>query len=371
MFQQQHAMLPVGTHDELSRQAFCASLRGFFTTELWPANREVYEGKLLPRFKADHGGREPASHREVSDLMGSSYYYKASSLIGRTAQEMVWDVVGDSIERQIDALVERAKPKDSDLGTVRTNPDLPMPRYIEAVDIHVQPGNFHTELGQDDVFAGVLYDRGVHVFSYGGLGPRNENYGEAVAAMIKQQFPDLKPLRILDLGTGIGNIALPLARAFPEAEVHGVDIGAPMVRYSHARAESLGVKAHFSQQDAAHMDFPDGHFDVVVSMLLTHECPVPVLRHIFKEAHRVLKPGGFMMHDGMFKRPPRPPIEELLGNWFGPNANEPFSAGFRRLDFAEAFEQAGFAPHKFFTGSRPPVYLQGYLPDINFLGAVK
>jgi hypothetical protein len=41
------------------------------------------------------------------------------------------------------------------------DPALAMPRYIEAVDIHVMPGNFQTETTRDDVYAGALYDRGV------------------------------------------------------------------------------------------------------------------------------------------------------------------------------------------------------------------
>ena len=34
MFQSQHSVLPVASHDEFARQDFCASLRKLFTTQL-------------------------------------------------------------------------------------------------------------------------------------------------------------------------------------------------------------------------------------------------------------------------------------------------------------------------------------------------
>ena len=372
MFQTNHAMLPHSSHDELARQEFVSSMRKMFTTEFYPGIREIYERKKLGEFTG-RTGREPATVAEVEELLEESFYYRGANAFGRTAQELVWDVVGESIDRQIGELNETALPKPNDLGTVRTNPDLAMPRYIQAVDIHAMPGNFHTELSRDDVFAGALYDRGVFFFSFGGLGECNDAYGGAVVDMLKAKFPDLQPRRILDIGCGIGSLTLPLKDAFPDAEVHGIDIGAPMVRYAHGRAESLGKAIHFSQQDATATDFPDGHFDVVVSIIVTHEAPAPVLKAMFREAHRLLAPGGVMMHDGSFiKAQPKPkPIDALMGNWFAHNANEPFSAGFKRVDFAAAFEEAGFAKEDLFSGSRPPVYLKGQLPDIQFIGAVR
>ncbi|MDH7973248.1 class I SAM-dependent methyltransferase [Sphingomonas sp. AR_OL41] len=369
MFQERHALLPRETHDEAARYAFVSSLRKMFTVELFPGMRTVYQQRQLPAFEAKHG-RAPNSVREASELMEKSAYYRGANIIGRAAQELLWDTVGESVERQLDTLDEAAKPRAGDLGTVRTNRDMEIPRYIDTVDIHVMPGNFHTELSSEDTYAGALYDRGVHVFSFGGLGPRNDGLGVAQAAFIKERFPDLKPRRILDMGCGPGFTTLPWKDAFPDAEVHGIDIGAPQIRYAHGRAEALGKAIHYSQQNAAATDFPDGYFDIVVSMLVTHECPQPVIRGIFKEAHRLLAPGGVTLHDGGGTMP-HDPFDNLLMSWFGDNVNEPFSAGFKSLDYDKAFVEAGFDPGKIVRGTREPVYLKGQLPPINFIGAVK
>ena len=71
------------------------------------------------------------------------------------------------------------------------------------------PGNVHTELSADDTLAGALYDRGVHVFAFGGLGELNEGLGEAEALLIRERYPDFKPKRILDVGCGPGFTTLP------------------------------------------------------------------------------------------------------------------------------------------------------------------
>lgn len=369
MFQHQHQALPHATHDEFAREEFCGSLRKLFTTELWPANRKLYDQQMLPEFVAENG-REPASLAECKRLMEQSFYYRGTNAIGRVTQELLWDTVGESIERQLDTLVEQAKPRADNLGTLRLNPALAIPRYIQSVDIHAMPGNFHTELGADDVFAGALYDRGVYVFAFGGLGAENDGLGQAAVEFFKERFADKHPQRILDMGCGPGFTTLPWKQMFPDAEVHGIDVGAPQVRHAHARAEALGQAIQFSQQDATATDFPDGHFDLVVSLLLTHEMPAPVIRQTYREAHRLLAKDGVMLHDAASAAPPAP-FELLMQSWFAFNANEPFSMGWRALDHRQAIIDAGFDPAQCFTGQREAVYLKGQLPPVNFLGAIK
>ena len=160
------------------------------------------------------------------------------------------------------------------------------------------------------------------------------------------------------MGCGPGFTTVPWKEAYPDAEVYGVDVGGPQVRYAHGRAESLGVPIHYSQQDATATDFLDGYFDIVVSMLVTHECPQPVIRGLFREAHRLLAPGGLTLHDGGASYA-SDPFENLLTSWFGNNANEPFSAGFKALDYDAAFLDAGFTRDELVRGTRDPGLSQG------------
>jgi ubiquinone/menaquinone biosynthesis C-methylase UbiE len=370
--QGQHGMLPRPNHDEAVREACVASMRRYFTTELIGGNRELYQTKLAPKFKAEHG-RLPETAAEVRRLMEDSFYYRASSLIGRATQELLWDTVGEGIERQLDDLIEKARPKPGELGTLTLDPDMKMPKYIEDVDIHVMPGNFHTELCEDDVLAGALYDRGAYIFAYGSRGQYNEQLGVLIAGMLKRKFPDFRPRRILEIGCSMGTSTVALKDAFPDAEMYAIDVSAPMVRYAHARAESLGRAIHFSQRDGVDTKFPDGYFDLVLSILVNHEQPLSVVQAQFKESYRILAPGGIMLTDGRLKdnAPPAAsdPFQEFMGQWFNRNNNEPFGKG---IDIERDFMAAGFALEDMFSDTpEGDTYLKGHVSAHSYAGAIK
>nr|WP_287287651.1 class I SAM-dependent methyltransferase [Okeania sp. SIO2B9] len=59
------------------------------------------------------------------------------------------------------------------------------------------------------------------------------------------------------MGCTVGANTLPYVDAYPNAEVYGIDLAPAILRYSHARAESLGKRVHFSQQNAEKTNFPD------------------------------------------------------------------------------------------------------------------
>ena len=83
-----------------------------------------------------------------------------------------------------------------------------------------------------------------------------------------------------------------MKRRFPDAEVWGIDIGAPMVRYAHMKALDMGQEVNFAQRLAEDTGFPDGHFDIVTSNLLFHEVNTQASKDIIKEVGRVLRTGG-------------------------------------------------------------------------------
>jgi release factor glutamine methyltransferase len=72
-------------------------------------------------------------------------------------------------------------------------------------------------------------------------------------------------LRIVDVGTGSGAIALALAKEFPHAEIHATDISAPALEIARANAarHQLADRIQFHQTDLlAGLNLP---FDFIVS----------------------------------------------------------------------------------------------------------
>jgi ubiquinone/menaquinone biosynthesis C-methylase UbiE len=71
-----------------------------------------------------------------------------------------------------------------------------------------------------------------------------------------------KPLKILDVGTGTGFIALNLAEL--GHHVTGIDLGDLMLQKARTNAERRGLNATFLIGDAEDLDFPDNSFEVII-----------------------------------------------------------------------------------------------------------
>ncbi len=243
--QLEHEVLPWATHDELARQNFVQSLKIYLAGEVSPGNKVVYEKRVKPAFERQHG-RPPRDRRDVRQMMTSDPYYQMWSALQRTSQEMMWDAVSTSVERQLEELARKAGGLKSKLGSLTLDPSLPVPPYHAAVDIHCQPGGYHTELRKEDVTAGAIYDRAVYIYAMGRMGALNDDMGASVVAYLKQKYKGFRPAKILDMGCSVGHSTLPYVDAYSEAEVHAIDVAAPMLRYAHARAEALGRRVHRS-----------------------------------------------------------------------------------------------------------------------------
>ncbi len=344
-----HDMVPATTHDEAARQAFVATFRGHLSGKVMPGAYRVYQSRVEPQFRAEHG-RSPADQEEVRKIMTKDSFYQFWSAMQRRSQELLWESVIEPTERQLPELIGRAKAlskkklKGGKAGTLRLDPKLEIPRYHTAVDIHLQPGGYHLDQVADDVTAGVVYDKGINIYMNGALGPTNNAMGLLLAGYVREKFPGLKPAKILDMGCAIGNCTLPWARAFPKAEVHAIDVGAPVLRYGHARAQALGVPVHFSQQNAEHTDFEAGSFDLVVSHIMLHETSRSAIVNVTRECHRLLRPGGLMLHLEIPRG--RTVMEKFMHNWESYNNNETFCRYMTDLDLKGVAVQGGFLPER-------------------------
>jgi len=95
-------------------------------------------------------------------------------------------------------------------------------------------------------------------------------------------------LKILDVGTGPGIVALMLAEL--GHDVTGVDLSEDMLKNALGNREALGVSVDFRKGDAEHLPFEDESFDAVVNRYVLWTVPNP--KTAISEWNRVLKPGG-------------------------------------------------------------------------------
>jgi len=95
---------------------------------------------------------------------------------------------------------------------------------------------------------------------------------------------------VLDVATGTGNVAVPLARL--GCIVTGVDIAPNLLEQARARAASEGLSITFDEGDAEALPYDDASFEAVTSMFGAMFAPRPEL--VAAECARVLKPGGLL-----------------------------------------------------------------------------
>ncbi|QTH20161.1 class I SAM-dependent methyltransferase [Rhizorhabdus wittichii] len=350
-----HAVLPVTSSDEEARQEFVKSLKFHLASKVAPGNRLAYAARAVGRF-AEVEGKTPKNYHEIRAAMNDDPYFRFWSAMQRNSQEMMWKSVQIPVERSLPELIEASLGETGAGGTLTLDPALEIPRYHRHVDIHCMPGGYHGEFAENDVANGAVYDRAVYLYAMGRMGPFNSDIGDTTIAYVKANYPDLKPRRILDMGCTVGHSTLPYADIWPDAEIYGIDVGAPVLRYAHARAESLGKAVHFSQQNAEHTNFPDGHFDLIVSHILVHETSHVAMRNIMKEANRLLSPGGVVIHAETPPYRDLDPFDAFMLDWDTRNNNEPYWGASHEIDPKQIAGETGFDADRAFEGMQPSAF---------------
>ena len=344
--QQTHAVLVNRLHDEQSRQDYYMDMRRHIASQVAPGNKIVYNAYEKDTYHKKVG-KEPKDRHEVRKIMTKNRYYQMYSAMQRHTQEMTWDSVIDSVERDLPRLIENANNVSGKAGgTLSLDKNFKVPSYLTYYDIHLQPGAYHASYSDQDVSAGALYDRGTYLYTLGNIGPKMDFLGRTLVEYYKRSNPGKSPKRILDMGCTVGQSTTAWADAFPDAEIHAIDVGESLLRYAHARAEDLGYKIHFSQQNAESTNFQNHSFDLVLSHIIMHETSTKAVHNIFKESHRLLKTGGQMMHMDNPRLKELPPLESFLAEWEVYNNNERFGGTYREMDVAAEAVKAGFNMNK-------------------------
>lgn len=352
-----HEIMPQATHDEQAMEDHFLAMRAWTNRNVDPLDRRLLDEVIVPEVEAATS-KKPTSSAHVRKPLEAHPLHQYWLTLSLHYQDRIWRSIDGSIARQYDELAEKVEQQTkAPIGSLTLDPDLEIPRYIGEFDHHRMPGSYTVDTAEDDFRAGALYDRfsSTYLRNMNG-GWKNDGRGHTLASHMKDFYPDFQPKRILDLGCSIGQSTVAIASAYPDAEIHAIDLGAPMLRYGHARAEAMGVPIHFSQQNAECTNFEDASFDLVTSSAMFHETSAKGMRAIMRECHRLLRPGGIMCHVEV------PPRHEHLSLWDQMRCdfeshynNEPFMTSLARTDWVEVAEKAGFERDKVLVGYRKGV----------------
>lgn len=347
---QKHGVYPELNHDERARMNFLSACYRVVASTIAPGNKLAYQTQALAEFKHQHD-REPQTRHEVRKLMNTNAFHNTWGAVRRNLMEVRQQTGRAIVLRQIEELAERAEQLNDQDSNLKLDSSIKIPPYVANVDHHCMPGSYYTELVAGDVAPAANYDAGFFVTTGGTIGALCDGAGQAIANWVKTNAADFSPKRILDIGVAAGHSIVPIAQAFPDAEIIAIDVSAPMLRYAHARAKSLGVNnIQFIQMSGEDLSqFNDNSFDWVQTSIFLHELSARALPKILTECYRVLSPGGLTLHleqpqydDSM------PVFEQFMRDWDAYNNNEPFWTAMHSIDMKQALVDSGLQADNLF-----------------------
>ena len=125
------------------------------------------------------------------------------------------------------------------------------------------------------------------------------------------------PGNILDIGTGTARIPIEMAKRSPNVRIVAVDLSAHMLAVGKRNVERAELTHRISLErvDAKGMPFADGSFGAVVSNSIVHHIPEPSA--FFREAVRLVAPGGLLFVRDLFRPSDRATLDRLVEMYAG------------------------------------------------------
>lgn len=157
-------------------------------------------------------------------------------------------------------------------------------------------------MAQNDAsFTGSIpqfYDRNMRALLFQ---PYADDIGDRLAGMTQG--------RLLETAAGTGIVTAVLAARLPAAvEIVATDLNQPML--DHAKTKPGMERVRFRQADAQALPFADGSCDALVCQFGAMFFPDRVQG--FREAHRVLKPGGRLIFNVWDSRTDNPVVDAVI-----------------------------------------------------------
>jgi ubiquinone/menaquinone biosynthesis C-methylase UbiE len=109
--------------------------------------------------------------------------------------------------------------------------------------------------------------------------------------VVWEVLPPVEEGAIVDIGAGVGYLALPFARRFPRARIVACDILEGMLELLGEAAREEGLaNVETVLMEETRVPVEDGAADLVIMAQVHHELNDP--EALLKDCHRLLKPGG-------------------------------------------------------------------------------
>jgi SAM-dependent methyltransferase len=219
-------------------------------------------------------------------------------------------------------------------ATLERDPSLPLPDYYAGVDFHRTSGGWDGHPHQGFIHGEIIHKRYVA-----------KNYPGDIFGQRRDVLKELPPgdyRRIFEMGTSAGHFTQALAEHFPDAQITGCDVSAIMLEQAQRTANEHGWAWRLKQCNAEATGEPAGSYDLVCSFTLMHELPARAIVNIFREAFRLLRPGGAVLMCDVRRFSDMSRREEWRAYRLAVHGGEPHWREAATIDLAATARAAGF-----------------------------
>lgn len=325
-------------------QAFVLDCKLAWTRQMFPLLRQRYDSaaKNRPAETADDVATLLQGDTTAQMFAWFERHLQRMKYSGLRGLAVHYDRYRDDIRDALDT--------DLPAHLLQLDPEFQQPEYYTSIDIHQHPGGVWS-----DEIAGYVYERGAQ--STAPMLKKSESlFHRMTAQALTRADRDVR--KVVDLGCGWGGSTQPYYEDHPEINVTGVELSAPCLRLAALRAAELQAQnVHYRQADATETGLTGGEADIVTSTMLLHEMPPSHIKGVFREAHRLLAPGGLSIHLDFLMRDD--PFKTWVHNGHSSRNNEPFMVPLNGMDLSAAHKEAGFeeveiVPFEEFDGALLP-----------------
>ena len=175
---------------------------------------------------------------------------------------------------------------------------------------------------------------------------------------------------VLDLGSGGGiDVLLSAKRVGPTGKAYGLDMTDEMLALANENRRKAGIRnAEFLRGEIEHIPLPDTSVDVVIS-----NCVINLSADkdaVFREAFRVLRPGGrFAVSDVVTRGAMLPEIRKNVLLWVGCIAGALEEDAYRSKLASAGFEQITVEPTRVYRIEDAREFLAGQNIDVNAIAS--